>query len=424
MSNRTRADGAVSDEVVIAAVGLGVGAWALARYKSGEGLSTSLPFLGGSATLPSIDLSGLLGGINIGDLGDGGLLDAVRTWIEGQSAGGNCPQGGGAPAGLPETPAQGGGGGAEPSFPWDFTPGGGLFGGATGLVQAVGELSPVTQGFVGAGLGAIGGATGYLMVRTAPAVARLAGGAASGILASGRAAGGVLSAGARALVARWSASRLAASVGGTRAAQVRTVTRYVLPAVGKRATMQTAGVIGAVAVLPFIAASVTTFTARIVEALSGGRYDPEQSLGWGALSSMSLVDWLMDPGVARAAEFGAAYEVGGPFEGVFGRGGGVGSVALPVVKLPSAASIQAALRGGGSASAKANLGGAGSSSGAAGSGGKVGAATGKANLSGGGGGAASAKANLGGGGAASAKANLGGGTSGKEPSFQSPYSMV
>lgn len=411
MSKRERADGAVSDEVVIAAVGLGVGAWALARYKSGEGLSTSLPFLGGSATLPSIDLSGLLGGINIGELPDGGIVEAVRTWVESQSAGGTCPQGGGAPAPAGEGPALPGGG-QEPSFPWDFTPSGGAFGGLTGLVEAVGGLSPVAQGFVGAGLGAIGGATGYLMVRTAPAVARLAGGAASGILASGRAAGGVLSAGARALVARWSASRLAASVGGTRAAQVRTVTRYVLPAVGKQATMQTAGVIGAVAVLPFIAASVTTFTARIVEALSGGRYDPEQSLGWGALSSMSLVDWLMDPGVARAAEFGAAYEVGGPFEGVFGRGGGVGSVSLPVVKLPSAASIQAALGGGGSASAKANLGGAGSSSGTAGSGGKVGAATGKANLSGGGGGAASAKA------------NLGGGTSGKEPSFQSPYSMV
>lgn len=361
--------GAVSDGVVIGAVGLGIGAWAYGRYKSGEGYDLNLPLLGGGASVPSIDLSGLLGGINIGDLGGGGegLIDAIRTWFDSTAAGGKCPQGGGAPAVVEPGGPAAGGGGSEPSAPWDFTPRSDFFGGATGLVQAVGELSPVAQAFVGAGLGALGGGTAYLMVRTAPAVGRLAGAGVSALVAGGRTAGSVLSAGARSLVARWSASRATAAVAGVRAGQVRTVTRYVLPALGKQATRQTAGVIGAVAVLPFIAASVTTFIARAVEAATGGRYDPEQSVGWGALSSLSLVDFLMAPSDVGAAEVGAAYRAAGPFAGAFAAGG---SARLP------AASAAAQLGGMPFYGAAAR----GSSAGAAG--GAVGAASARAVLGG------------------------------------------
>jgi len=257
------------DLLIIAGGGAALYIWWRAQQEGETPVQWLSSQLGGG--LPGLDLSNLIGGINLGGLG--GLQDllgkdrnAVEEYIRSICQGGTCPLPEGEDASKLPVSDERTGGGQEPTVD-----GGGITKGATDVLTAYSRLHPIAQA-------AIGISAGYVAARTAPALARLSMSAVRGIesVAGGmsRLGGSVSRSLARRLVVQQTA----------RAAARRTILQA-----GPRVTVGgMARGFGAMAVIASLAASGATIVGRLLF----GEQAPEKVAGWGFLSSLSLSEFM------------------------------------------------------------------------------------------------------------------------------------
>jgi len=275
------------DLLIIAGGGAALYIWWRAQQEGETPVQWLSSQLGGG--LPGLDLSNLIGGINLGGLG--GLQDllgqdrnAVEEYIRSICQGGTCPLPEGEDASKQPISDERTGGGREPTVD-----GGGITEGATDVLTALGNLHPAAQVAIATGAGALGISTGYMAARTAPALARLSMSAVRGIesVAGGmsRLGGHVSQSLARRLVVQQTA----------RAAARRTI----LQAGPKVTVGGMARGFGAMAVIASLAASAATIAGRLLF----GEQAPEKVTGWGLLSSLSLSE-MMYPSKVGAMEAG------------------------------------------------------------------------------------------------------------------------
>ena len=317
----------MKDEHVLMLVGGGLGLYLLYQSREGGLPQFQLPSLGGGV---SLDLSNLLGGLGgtddaLGQIKDllGGLKAddaAVRDFL------GSClPSGGGQQGGNPTDQsgqaAGGGGGGSEPSF------GGGDGGGpVSDIIDSLAGTSPIFQGGLGVATGLLGGATAYVMVRTAPAVARGAMYAVEGAAGAARTVGNVISGSLRGVMSRFGMHRTATQ---TAAGTLRTTGMFRprigpmsysgMPAAGKAALGGT-WIAGSLLLAGSAAGTLSTLLGRAMF----GEQAPERVAGWPLLSSLSLTEPFWPQKVAASPEGVGA----GLFAGSVARGG-VGGVMAP-----------------------------------------------------------------------------------------------
>ena len=291
----------MKDEHVIGLVGGGVGLYLLYRWKEGEGASL-LPdfgslFAGLGGGLSSLDLSNLIGGINLGELLKGVTPDvnAVEEYVRGL-----CTPGGGL---LPDENAQAPAPeqGREPTLP-DFPFPEPTSNPVAETVNAVAGLNPWLQAGLGVAAGGLGFGTGAIMVRTSPAIAA---GLSKAVSGAGRVAADAYSWFGGKAAARVSAkaAQQAAQRSATSAAVKLGTTRYVLPAPAKGWLGRTLGVSGVVAALSFVFGGVATEFGRMLY----GEQAPEKVVGWGLLSAFSVPEWVREAlGGVSAAPMGVS----------------------------------------------------------------------------------------------------------------------
>lgn len=338
----------MKDEHVIGLVGGGVGLYLLYRWKEGEG-DSFLPdfgslFAGVGGGLPALDLSNLIGGINLGELLGGIAPDAnaVEEYLRGCLSGGAVSLGGGEPVAEKPAPEQG----REPTLPdFPFPEPTGFVPEATGFVQEVGKTSPWFQAGLGALFGAAGIGAGAMMVKTSPAM--------------GQAASALVRGGSRVASSAWSqlsrqaalkASRKAAQQAAQRAATSTAAkwgAQYVLPAPAKGWLGRTLGVGGALAALPFAFGTLATEFGRLLY----GEQAPEKVVGWGLLDLFSPGEWVREArGGVRAAParmgnlaIGSGAEYGAVMAGRRAITAGIGSGSEYTAVMASRARAQAAV---------------------------------------------------------------------------------